>query len=471
MEVMLLGETSREYLEKQAKIVATAAMLSRFKGNVLEIYENLTDDYEKNIKFIQRVINMGHDSITDHDYVVVALKDVSVLVEQVIIEQRFCSFTIKSRREVDFSTAGYYVPDFHDSQGNIVKENEALQEIYKQNMEILFKEYSGLLKQGVKAEDARYILPYCFHSNIVMGLDAHTLKDLIIDLTKGKNSNITELRELGEKLSEMMEQRCPYIKKVIDKSNQTNKDEIEEYLNKLIPEVSCEILEKPELLSCSDNIDDTLFISAIMRVYGIDYHRSSDLYKQYIQFNPEIKEKLMKLINKDKKDLGNINFLFQIPTSLAVLTHFTRHRTHSLAIPDFVPIKNLEKYKIPQSFKDVEYPVETIFENNRLTYQYFKDRGIRDEDLVYFYLAGNMFNIVSNMDGKTLSHILKLRCCEKTQWETRQLVNEMRNLVATKSEYLPQILGPTCEVEGKCYEGKECCGKIKKLEKNKNSLN
>lgn len=467
MEVVLLGETSKEYLESQAKIVATAAKLSRFKGDVLEVYNDLTNNYDENIKFIQRVINMGHDSITDHDYVVIALKDVSALVEQIIIEQRFCSFTIKSRREVDFSKVGYYIPNFYDKNNKLMDNNLELQDIYIQNMEYLFYEYNNLLKQGVPKEDARYILPYCFNSNIVMGLDVHALKDLIIDLTKGKNSNITELKELGLQLYQLMEERCHYVKKVIDREKEHKQDGVEEYLRYILPEMKDDILEEPKLLNCTNDIDDTLFISSIMRIYGLSYDEGMKLYNHYVKYDEDVKLKLIKLINKEKKDLSNINFSFQLPISLAVLTHLTRHRTHNLSIPDFVPIKDLSKYMIPESYKKIDYNMDLVFNKNISTYKHFKQIGVRDEDLVYFYLAGNMLNVVTNMDGKTLEHILRLRCCNKTQWETRNLANDIRRLVSQESKYFASILGASCDVDSICYEGRECCGKIKILKKNK----
>ena len=471
MEVVLLGETSKEYIEKQAKIIASAGKLSRFDGDVLKIYENLTGNFEENIKFIKRVIKMGHDSITDHDYVVFALKDVSILVEQIIIEQRFSSFTIKSRREVDFSNVGYYVPDFHNQENQIVEMNQELQTIYKKHMNMLFSEYHNLTEQGIKVEDARYILPYSFHSNIIMGLDAHSLKDLIISLTKGKNSNITELRELGEKLYDIMKDRASYIQDAIDQSKQKNKDAVEEFLNQIMFDryqwLQDEHLDTTLLLSSTKKIDETIFISAIMKTFGYSYEKSFELYQTYLNGNEksrkELKSKLMKLILKEQEALKNINFSFQIPISLANLTHLTRHRTVELLIPDFVPIKDLKRYKAPKSIINSGYHLEKIFEQNQELYNMFKNIGVRDEDLVYFYLSGNMLNVVANMDGKTLSHILRLRCCNKAQWEIRNIANEMRSLVTDESKYFSNILGPACETEGICYEGKESCGKIKKL--------
>ena len=107
-------------------------------------------------------------------------------------------------------------------------------------------------------------------------------------------------------------------------------------------------------------------------------------------------------------------------------------------------------------------------ENNIKTYDYFKEKyGICDEDLVYFTLSGNMTNSITNMDGKTLKHIIRLRSCNKTQWETRSMSNAMRKEISyiEGAENFSSILGPTCETQDFCKEVKECCGKIYVIKK------
>ena len=80
-------------IERRTNIVATAGRLSRFAGTVFEILETIEGrDFEKNVEFAERVISMGHDSISDHDYCVFAIQDVSPVIEQTIIEERFSSF-------------------------------------------------------------------------------------------------------------------------------------------------------------------------------------------------------------------------------------------------------------------------------------------------------------------------------------------------------------------------------------------
>ena len=127
MKVELLGINDKKKLEERIKVVAAAGRLSRYNGTAFEILEKF-NDYEKNLNLIKRIISMGHESITDHDYLVFGIENVSPIVEQTIIEERFSSFTIKSRREVNFSQVGYYVPTFKDINGNIIKNQDEIKE-------------------------------------------------------------------------------------------------------------------------------------------------------------------------------------------------------------------------------------------------------------------------------------------------------------------------------------------------------
>lgn len=464
MKVKLLSVTNKDRVEERIKVVATAGKLSRFPGTVTEVYKTC-EDVAKNQRFIERVIGMGHESITDHDYLVFAIEDVSPIVEQILIEERFSSFTIKSRREVDFSNAGYYVPEFRDNNHQVLANNKELQKMYMEHMKFLFNSYSELLELGIKKEDARFVLPYSFNSNIIMGIDAHVFKNLIVRLTKGKESNIAELRELGEKLYEIMEQYVPYLKNIIDKAEVPDKDLVGELLDDYIDNSTYEILGNVELLSASSDVDKQILLSALMRVYGFDYNKALAYYEKVLANDLELQKELMKKILVNGKDeLKQVNFRFQVPISLAVLTHITRHRTHDLMVPDFVPVRDLTKYKTPASVSaKAKEKYDEIYRINQEMYEKFKNAGVCDEDLIYFYLAGNMLNIVTNMDGATLSHIARLRICTKAQWEIRGILTQMRDLVREVAPVYATILGPDCEVFRECHEGKESCGKIKVL--------
>ena len=120
-------------LEKEGRVhkVASAGMLSRSEHDVNGMLEERRKkSFASNTKVAVNITSMGHDSITDHDYLVFALRDVPITIEQTIIAERFSSFTIKSRREVNFANAGYRIPTFHDKDGNIHPRNEELQKEY-----------------------------------------------------------------------------------------------------------------------------------------------------------------------------------------------------------------------------------------------------------------------------------------------------------------------------------------------------
>lgn len=84
----------------------------------------------------------------EHTYFNLAFQNVTAVVEQFVIEFRLASFTVKSRRYVDFSDAGFFIPEDAD-------------ENYKSHMAKLFGLYSEFCEAGVPKEDARFLLPYC----------------------------------------------------------------------------------------------------------------------------------------------------------------------------------------------------------------------------------------------------------------------------------------------------------------------
>ena len=456
-------EIGKILTEERTRIVATAGCLSRSKE------PTVTDLYKKRLNFdvnksvINNIINMGHESITDHDYLVFAIEDVSPVLEQLLIELRFVSFTIKSRREVDFSKAGYYTPDFRDKNGNLLSNNIELQRMYNEHMKYLFGSYSELLEMGLKKEDARFVLPYSFHSNIVMGCDAHVLKDLIIRFTKGRESKIAEVREFGGKLYEIMSEYVPYYKDIIDNMTVSDDDAVENYLNDSVQNYDYKLPEKVGLISAPLDADREIITTALMRFCGFTYNQAKEVYMERYANDEEEKKRIMReIFMGDKNELSQVSFRFEIPISLASLTHLSRHRTHNMMVPDFTPIRDLTSYCIPPVAREEHLrKLAEVYARNNELYLKFKEMGVTDTSLVYFYLAGTKVNFTTNMDGKTLAHISRLRACNKAQWEVRGITNQMRALVLKEAPIYGSMLGPDCEIFHVCHEGKESCGKVK----------
>ena len=461
MKIELLGGCTKEELESRIRRVASAGKLSRFKGNVFEVLESC-DDYDNNLKLIKRIIKMGHKSIIEHDYLVFAIADVSPIVEQTIIGNRLTSFTIKSRREVDFRNVGYYIPNFRNKNMELHEKNTDLQEKYKKHMQYLFNEYADLVDNGINVEDARFILPYSYHSNIIMGLDARELEKLVVSLLYGELSKISELRELGEILLEQIEKHVPYLSDII-KENESNTSNPFEYIEGLVPRPEIKICEKAKLISYPNNPDDIVLESAIMYHYQCTEEQAKEILNKAESIDPNVRQKMMDIIlNKtENRELEHVNFRFQIPISLSILTHLTRHRMHSLLVPEFVKMWDLNNYVIPNSIKvKYEDKYNEIFKENIKTYNEFLKEDIAEEDLIYFYLGGNMCNVITNMSARTLQWISRLRCCNKAQWQIRNIANDIVKEVKKVAPLIGKGLGPTCITNHICNEGRESCGLI-----------
>lgn len=468
MEIEILGGCSKQELEYRIKKVAAAGKLSRYPGNVFEVLDSC-QEYEKNLKLVKRIIKMGHKSIIEHDYLVFALCDVSPIIEQTIIGNRLTSFTIKSRREVDFRTVGFYIPEFRNKNMEIHEKNQEIKKQYKEYMQSLFNQYGDFVDAGISVEDARFILPYSYHSNIIMGLDARQLERLVISLLYGRNSRMGELKELGNKLFELIKKYVPYLIDNIE-SQKEEKNNFE-YLESLVERPKIDILDKAKLIDYTKNADDIVLISSIMYHYQCSKEQAEDILKQMEQKDSSCKEKMMNtILNKtENRELEQVSYTFQIPISLSILTHLTRHRMHSLLVPEFIPMWNLENYVIPESIKQkgLGNKYISIFEKNVEMYNKFKNLNIAEEDLIYFYLGGQMCNVVTTMNARNLQWITKMRCCNKAQWQIRYIAKDMASQVRAVTPLIGKGLGPTCVTNFVCNEGKESCGLINQILENR----
>ena len=464
MRVELIGGCSQNELKTRIQKVAAAGKLSRFPGNVFEVMENCSD-YESNLKLIKRIIKMGHKSIIEHDYLVFALQDVTPIVEQTIIGNRLTSFTIKSRREVDFRTAGFYVPEFRNTSLTPHKDKEALKEKFIAHCKMLFNTYGDFADHGINKEDARFILPYCFHSNIIMGLNARELEKMVIALKYGYLSKITELKELGEKLYEIIQEYVPYLVPNIE-AQEIKDDSQFTYLESMTERPEISIVPNVTMISYTQNADDVILESSIMYHYQCAKEKAKEILQELQQKDSKAKEKLMDNIlhKEERRELEQVSFTFQIPISLSILTHLTRHRMHSLLVPEFVPLWDFHNYITPDSIRaTMNDKFQEAIKKNMDMLAEFKKAGVAQEDLIYFYVGAQMLNVVTTMNGRNIQWVCRLRCCNKAQWQIRNIAKEMAKQVSEVAPLLGKGLGATCITDRYCAEGKECCGLINAL--------
>ena len=91
-------------------------------------------------------------------------------------------------------------------------------------------------------------------------------------------------------------------------------------------------------------------------------------------------------------------------------------------------------------------------------YQKLLDAGVPAEDARYLLPNAAETKIVVTMNVRELLHFFELRCCNRAQWEIRELAHKMLELVRPTAPYVFFDAGPSC-VRGACSEGKMTCGR------------
>ena len=66
--------------------------------------------------------------------------------------------------------------------------------------------------------------------------------------------------------------------------------------------------------------------------------------------------------------------------------------------------------------------------------------------------------IIVTMNIRSLFNFFKERCCNRAQWEIREMAMQMWHLCMEVSPLIFQHAGPECVTKGRCPEGKMSCG-------------
>ena len=159
-------------------------------------------------------------------------------------------------------------------------------------------------------------------------------------------------------------------------------------------------------------------------------------------------------------------FTFSISGVSRALTHqLVRHRIASYTQQSQRYVKFSEdevKYVTPHTIDKNKEAKELFTEamaSAANAYQRLLKKGIPPEDARFVLPNATTTNIVVTMNARELMHLIRLRTCERTQWELREVATEMLKQLKKAAPILFSDGGPACVI-GPCPEGKLTCGKI-----------
>ncbi len=197
--------------------------------------------------------------------------------------------------------------------------------------------------------------------------------------------------------------------------------------------------------------------------------------------------------------IEHVSFTFGVEGISRVLTHqLVRHRigcSYSQQSQRYVKLDQFE-YIVPPAIECIpeakEKFIRAMEDDQRYYgelaqilldkhYQAYKKEGCSDkdakrlaekksiEDARYVFPNACETKIVFTMNARALYNFFKHRCCNRAQWEIRELATEMVKQVKDAAPTLFKYAGPNC-LNKPCPEGNMTCGKIKEIREKFNSL-
>lgn len=167
------------------------------------IYQEAPDN-DAMLKLIERVISSGHYSTIEHIQVSYAVSGVSRACTHQLVRHRHASFSQKSQRYVKEKGEFDYI-----TPGEVLKNPELLKK-YENFMTQSAKVYQELVEAGIKAEDARMVLPNACATSLVVSLNLRELIHLA-NLRLCTRAQF-EIRQLVKKMCEELAAQEPWLK-------------------------------------------------------------------------------------------------------------------------------------------------------------------------------------------------------------------------------------------------------------------
>lgn len=420
-----------------AEVCASAARISTTSGDALTLFENAQNN-PKNHDLIGKVVRSGHRSVIEHAVFSIALQNVSVYAEQYFIEHRLASFTVKSRRYVDFSGLGYYVPP--ELEGGSLSD-------YHGYMDALFAAYQALLDMDVPKEDARFVLPYAFCSNFYCTLNARELVELLRSIRYGRGKHIPELQDIAAQLTEQLGALFPSLLPELDG-----------------PAAETADTEVPPPLFSGEPVWVAQSEAGVVELLAAPTDAARLLERARRTADPRGNRPLSLddlLASQRPRELEQLSYTFAISdVSLPGVTHLVRHRMQSIIVP---PIETLDfsRFILPDTIRRNPAALEkyrsALTDANHAAKRLLQTPALRPYSY-YFAVSGNMLDVMTTLNARELKLMIRLRTCTRAQWEIRHIAMGMLRKLRERDRSLFGRFGPSCCLTGACPEGRFSCG-------------
>jgi len=162
-----------------------------------------TDKLGENLRRIQEWIEVGHESVIEHASATFYIRASWVLTHE-LVRHRLASYSQRSQRYVKETERRYIKPP---EFGQVANSNAG--EVFERAMQEAWEAYEKLLKLGLSAEIARYVLPNACETQIVMTMNFRELRHFIKLRTSQRA--LPEMRAVAGEIKKIMKGLAPRV--------------------------------------------------------------------------------------------------------------------------------------------------------------------------------------------------------------------------------------------------------------------
>ncbi|GAB4363916.1 MAG: FAD-dependent thymidylate synthase [Deltaproteobacteria bacterium] len=187
------------------RLVALAARLCYSPASIGDLREEVSRKDVRNL--VRKVLSMGHASVLEHVAFTFGVEGISRAASHQLVRHRIASYSQQSQRYVS-TDFGYVVPEtLRDARGRGGKRRLARR--FERHMRESAVFYGELLREGIPAEDARFVLPNATETKILVTMNARELHHFFALRTCRRAQ--WEIREMAMRMLAIAREAAPLL--------------------------------------------------------------------------------------------------------------------------------------------------------------------------------------------------------------------------------------------------------------------
>lgn len=184
MKVELIASTP-DALRVAFSAIRTCYSSSDFEDIWNKEYDKYATNNNDHVRLVKQIVGHGHTSTLEHIVFTFSISGISRACLAQLTRHRIASYSVRSQR---YTKLNDVVPTEIDNDP-----------MYQYALDVVHQAYRAMLEKGIKAEDARMILPQSASTNLVMTINLRSFMNMYNVRKPGTHAQ-AEIQELVSRM-------------------------------------------------------------------------------------------------------------------------------------------------------------------------------------------------------------------------------------------------------------------------------